>query len=312
MVYSALSQGLVAAAAYPEKPIKLIVPSAAGSTPDVVARIVGERLATALGQPVIIDNRPGAIGTIGLAAVAKAAPDGYTLGMQTMPFIVAPSLLPKMPYDTNKDLQPVTLVEWDYHILLVRTDSPIRSVADLVAIGKGKPGSLTFSSPGNATPSHLGMALLAAQTGASLVHIPYKGTPAAITALLSGDVDLLLCGPALCSPHIKSGKFRALATTAPLRLAGYPELFTMNELGYRGVEIKSWMGLVATAGAPKEVVELLHRTIGRIMATPEVKERFLALGIESAGAGPKEFAELIRIDTEKWSKLVREARITAD
>ena len=299
-------------AAFPQKPIRLIVPTTAGSTPDVVARFVGDKLAAALGQPVIIENRGGAIGTIGLNLVAKAAPDGYTLGVQTLPYIVAPSLLPAVPYDTARDLVPVIQIERQYAFLVVPAGFPVRTVADLVALAKAKPGALKYSSPGNATPSHLGLSLFAREAGITMLHVPYKGTVPAVTALLSGDVDLIICGVSACVPHIKSGKFRALATLAPHRLAGYPDLATMAELGYPGVEITDWLGIVAPAGTPRTAIDRLYKALAAIVALPEVKQHFEAIGMEPSGAGPDAFAALIQSDMIKWNKLVRDARITAD
>jgi tripartite-type tricarboxylate transporter receptor subunit TctC len=302
----------LAAAPYPDKPIRVVVPSTSGSPPDVLARIVGEKLATALGQAVVIDNRPGAIGTIGLNAVAKAAPDGYTLGIQTMPFVVAPSLLAKMPYDTENDLLAVTQIAWAYTLLVVPAPSPIQSVAQLIAMAKAKPGVLTFASSGNATPSHLGLALLERQAGINLVHIPYKGAPASIAAVLAGDVDMAFCSLQLCSPLIMAGKVRFLATSAPRRLAAYPDLPTLVELGYPGVSVTDWLGVVVPAGTSREVIDRLHSELAKIVVSPEMKQRLEAIGMEPSGAGPEDFSVQIHTEIVKWNKLVREAHISVD
>jgi tripartite-type tricarboxylate transporter receptor subunit TctC len=302
----------VRAAPYPERPIKLIVPTTAGSGPDVVARIVGERLTASLGQPVVVENRPGAIGTIGLNAVAKAPPDGYTLGMISTTFLATPSLIVHMPYDTEKDLSAVAVIAWNYAILFVRSDLPVHSVPQLVALAKSKPGTLRYSSPGNATPAHLGMKLFELQTGTELVHVPYKGGPAAATGLLRGDVDMCLIGMLTMAPHVRSGAVRALATMAPQRLTAKPELPTMIELGYPDLELTDWHGVVAPAGTPAQVIERLTTELADVVAKPDIKERLQQLSMEPAGLGPLEFRQLIHSEIQRLGRLVREAHITVE
>jgi len=297
---------------YPSKPIRIFVPSTPGGPPDLVARLIGDKLAGALGQPLIVENRPGIGGTIALAAVAKAAPDGYTLGIMGLPTVVAPRLTGKLPYDTEKDLAAVTLVNWTYALVAVPAASPARSVADLVALAKAKPDALKFSSGGNGTPAHLGAEMLKHQTGVSLVHIPYKGAPAAVAALVAGDVDLMIASTGPVSPQVKAGKLRVLATPAPHRIAAYPDLPTMIELGYPGVELRDWQGVVAPAGTPREVIGRLHAEIVKVLAMPEIRQRLEAMGMEPAGAGPDEFQAHIRSELQKWGKVVRDAGITAD
>lgn len=300
------------AAPYPDRPIKLIVPTTAGSVPDVVARLVAERLAVSLGQPIVVENRPGAIGTIGLNAVAKAAPDGYTLGIINTTYLAAPSLIASTPYDTEKDFAPIAVIAWNYQILVVRSSLPVHSFAELVAEAKSKPGALKYSSPGNATPSHLGMKLFELQTGTELVHVPYKGGPAAITALLRGDVDIYLTGLLTMQAHVKSGATRALATIAPRRLAASPELPTMIELGYPELQYSDWQGIVAPAGTPADVIERLRDGLADIVANPDVKERLEQLSMEPAELRPLEFKQLIHSQIRKSDWLVREAHITVD
>lgn len=299
-------------AAYPDRPLRLVVPTTAGSVPDVVARMIGERLATALGQAVVIDNRPGGGGTIGLQAVARAIPDGYTLGMQTLPYVVTPSLVPKMPYDIEKDLQPVTLLNWNYAIVVVPANSTINSMADVVAQARAKPGSLTFASTGNATPAHLTFALFEQKTGIRLSHIPYKGGPAAWAAVLGGEVNLFGASTGFAAPNVRAGKLRALATSAPRRIAAMPDVPTLTELGYTGVELSDWQGIVVPADTPREIVDRLHSELTRILASPDVKARFATLGMESAGLGPDEFSAYQHGEMRKWHALVRAAGITAD
>lgn len=297
---------------YPAKPIRLIVPTTPGSPPDLAARVIGEKLTPALGQPVLIENRPGTGGIIGLEAVAKSAPDGYTLGVISLTYVISPSLVAHMPYDIERDFAPVSLVVWAYAILAVPAASPARSVADLVALAKAKPGTLKFSSGGNGTPPHLAGELLKRAAGIDITHIPYKGAPAGVTGLLGGDVDMMIGATGALSPHLKSGKLRALATAAPQRIAAYPELPTLVELGYSGVEIRDWQGIVAPAGTPGERIARLHAEIAKAIAMPDVKQRFAQVGMESADAGPEEFRAHIHSEMRKWGKLVHDAGIKAD
>ena len=297
---------------YPAKPLKLIIPSPPGSPPDLVGRLIGGMLAADFGQPVVVDNRPGATGIIGLEAVAKSAPDGYTLGMVALPYVVIASLVAKMPYDIDKDLAAVALINWNYQVLAVPAASPAKSVADLVALARAKPGVLRFSSGGNGTPQHLAGELFKREARLDMQHVPYKGGPAGVLAAISGEVDMTISGVGIVSPHLKSGKLRALATAAPQRIAVYAELPTFAELGYAEVQIRDWQGLVAPAGTPQKVIERLHAQIAKATATPELKARLEALGMEAASAGPEQFAAHIRSEIQRWGKLVRDAGIKAD
>jgi tripartite-type tricarboxylate transporter receptor subunit TctC len=293
------------ASEYPKRPIKLIVATTAGSLPDVVARLIGERLAKSMGQPVVIEDRPGALGTIGINAVAKAPPDGYTIGMISMPVVVHHSLVAHVPYNTESDLAPVAMICWNYQILSIRSDLPVHSVAELIALAKTQPGALKYSSPGNATPGHLGMKLFERRAGIELVHVPYQGGPAAVTALLRGDVDLYLAGMLTIAPHVRSGAVRALATFAPRRLAANPELPTMIELGYPDVELTDWQGVVAPAGTPVDVIERLSKELTDIVAKPAMKERLEQLSAEPAALGPLEFRQLMHTEIQRWDRFVR-------
>ena len=299
-------------ASYPARPIRIIAPSTPGGPPDLIARFIGEKLAGALGQTAIVENRPGAGFTIGLNAVAKSTPDGYTLGILHMPATVTPSLTTTMPYNTEKDLAPVSLVAWSYNILAVSAGSPVKSLADLVATAKARPGTLKFSSAGNGTPAHLAGELLKREAKIDIIHIPYKGAAAAAVAVLQGDIDMMIGAAGVLTPHIKSGKLRALATPAPQRFSAYPELPTFVELGYPGVQIREWLGVVAPAGTPKALIERLHREIAKTLILPEIKQRFALLGMEPAALGPTEFAVHIRSELQRWAKFVRDAKIESD
>jgi len=298
-------------AAYPVKPIRIIVAGPPGIPPDVVARILGERLAAPLGQPVAIENRPGTSGIIGLDVLAKSAPDAYTLGVISMPVTVTPSLVARIPYDLERDFAPVSLVAWAYPILAVSAAKPIRSVADLVAAAKAKPGALNFASGGNGTPPHLAGELFKRTAGVDIVHIPYKGAVEGVAAVLAGDADMMIGATGAMSPHVKAGKLRALAVPSRQRIAAYPDVPTLVELGYN-VEVRDWLGVLAPAGTPKDLVARLHAEIAKTTATPEARRRFEALGMEVADMGPEEFGALIRSELQKWAKVVRDAGIKPD
>jgi tripartite-type tricarboxylate transporter receptor subunit TctC len=296
--------------AYPVKPIHIIVPTVPGVPPDVVARLLADRLQSSLGRAVVVENRPGAIGTIGLAAVAHAAGDGYTIGMFAMPFVVAPALI-KIPYDLERDFEPITLVSRAYSMLAVRSDSPIQSVADLVARARARPGAVTFSSPGNGTPPHLAAALLEQETATTMLHVPYRG-PAALTALLSGDVDFTIGSPYAIWPHVNSGKLHVLATTAPQRLPDYPGVPTFVELGYPEVQITDWQGVVAPKGTPSEIIAKVRSELVTILAAEDVRQALDARGLEAASSSSDDFGKLIASELRKWGTIVRKAGIKAD
>jgi tripartite-type tricarboxylate transporter receptor subunit TctC len=298
-------------ASYPKKPVKIIVSGPPGIPPDVVARILGERLSASLGQSVFVENRPGTSGIIGFQALARSAPDGYTLGIISLPAVVTPNLFAHATYDVEKDFAPVRLVAWGYMILVVSTAIPVKSVADLVAAAKARPGKLTFSTAGNGTPPHLAMELFKRSAGVDIAHIPYKGALEAVSAVVGGDVDTVIGATGAISPQVKSGKLSALATSSPKRIAGYPDLPTLAELGY-GVEIRDWHGIVAPAGTPKDLIARLHAEIVKATAAPEVRQRLEALGMEVAGVGPEEFGTHIRSELQKWAKVVRDAGIKPD
>ena len=297
---------------YPAKPVKLVVSSAPGTPTDVVARILGEKLASSLGQPVIVDNRPGASGTLGMNSVAKAPPDGYTLGLLAMTYLTAPALIAKMPYDTEKDLLAVTLLTRDSNLLVVPGTSSIRSLADLVAAAKARPGVLKFASGGNSSPAHLAGELFKQEAGLDITHIPYKGAVAGISGVLAGEVDLMFAATAAASPLIKAGRLRVVAASTPSRVAGFGDVPTLVELGYPRVAIANWFGIVVPAGTPKQIVARLDAELQKAKAIPEVKQRLEAMGLELVSSGPGEFAALIRSDTQKWLKVARDAGIRPD
>jgi len=295
--------------AYPSKAIRFFVSTGPGAPPDVMARLLSEKLIANLGQPVIVENRPGASGSIGMAQVAKAPPDGYTIGIFSMGYTTAPSLVANMPYDTEKDLAPVTLLARDSNLLIVPASSPANSVAELVALAKAKPGQLKFSSGGNSTPAHLAGELLKRETKIDIVHIPYRTPPAGAAAVLSGEVDMMFGATVAVAPHIKSGRVRALGTATPKRLPAFPDLPTIAEQGYPGVVVSNWSGVVAPAGTPKEIIDRLGNEIRKILAMPDVLARLERLGVEATPASAEEFGALIRSELKRWNEIVREAGI---
>jgi tripartite-type tricarboxylate transporter receptor subunit TctC len=309
---AAISAAATAQQSYPAKPIRIIVPISPGAPPDVLARLLGEKLASALGQPVVVENRPGASGTIGIDAVAKAAPDGYTLGMLTLGFLTAPALIAKMPYDTARDLAAVTLVGKDANLLVVASGSPIGSVPELLRIARAKPGWLKFASGGNSTSAHLVGELFRRETGVDMVHVPYKGPVAGVTAVIAGDVDMMFGAMGVVATTIRSGRLRVLAVSSPQRIPAYPDVATLVELGFPGVTFVNWFGVVAPAASPKAVVARLHREIQVIGMAQETKQRLEAMGLESASAGPEAFSALIRSDLLRMNKLVRDTGIRPD
>ena len=297
------------AQAYPSKPLRFYVSTGPGAPPDVMARLLAEKLVGALGQPVIVENRPGGSGSIGMAQVAKAAPDGHTIGIFSMGYTTAPSMVANMPYDTEKDLAPVTQLARDSNLLIVTAGLPVKSVAELVALARAKPGQLKFASGGNSTPAHLAGELLKRETKIDIVHIPYKTPPAGAAAVLSGEVEMMFSATVAAAPHIKAGRVRVLAVATPKRLPAYPDVPTLAELGYPEAVVSNWSGVVAPAGTPKDIIERLKTEIQMILAMPEVVQRLERLGVETAPAGPEEFGALIRSELKRWNQLVRDAGI---
>jgi tripartite-type tricarboxylate transporter receptor subunit TctC len=302
-----------AAPAYPTKPVRMIVSSPPGSPPDALARIVAEPLAAALGKPVVVDNRPGGYGTIGVGAAAKAAADGHTLGYIGLPQMVAPNLMSEVPYDVARDVAPVTQLTWTANLLVVRPSSPLQTVADFVAVAKAKPDALIYASAGNATPSHLAAELFKRRAGIEVQHVPYKGIPAGLAAVMGEQVDIAFAGAATALPLVKSGKLRALASAGARRLPAFADLPTIAELGFGGYQLNEWHGVVVPAGTPPQVVAKLAVELARIVASPETKGRLAHLGLYPADElGPEALAALIRTELPRWRQIVRDAGIRAD
>ncbi len=294
------------AQSYPSKPIRVIVPFPPGGTTDILARALGIHLTKAWGQPVPIENRPGAGGNIGADLVAKSPPDGYTLIMGTVgTHAINMSLYSRMPYDTVKDFAPITLVASVPNVLVVHPSMPVKTVRDLIELAKSKPGQINFASSGNGTSIHLAGELFKTMAGVSMVHVPYKGSAPAVADLLGGQVSLMFDNMPSSLPHIKAGKLRGIAVTSARRSPATPELPTIAEAALPGYEASSWFGMLAPAGTPKEIVGKLNHTIVASLQTPEMKERLSSQGAEPVGNTPEEFAAYIQAEIAKWAKVVK-------
>ena len=295
---------------YPSKPIRLVVPFAAGGATDVLARLVGERLTATLGQQVVVDNRPGAGGNIGSDLVARAEPDGYTILMGAVgTHAINPSLYPKMPYDPVKDFAPVTLVASVPNVLVINPGVPANSVQELIDLAKAKPGELNFASSGNGTSIHLSGELFKAMTGTDIVHVPYKGSGPAVTDLLGGQVQMMFDNMPSSLPHVKAGKLRALGVTSAKRSPALPEVPTIAEAGVPGYDATSWFGILAPAGTPEPVVTRLQGAIVQALGEPEMRQRMADLGAEPVGDTPAEFGQFIAAEIAKWAKVVNDAGV---
>ena len=302
-----------AAAQYPERPIRLVVPQAAGSATDNIARIVGPALSKELGQPVIVDNRPGGALTIGIDAVAKAAPDGYTLGQGPVGALaITRHMVAKLPYDIERDLQPVALVTTGYMLLAVSPKTDFQSVQQLVEFAKKNPGRLSNASSSNGSPGHVSGELFKYMTGTDIVHIPYKGGAPAIADLIAGQVQLMFESTNSIAPHVKAGRVRALAVTGEKRALSLPEVPTLIEAGVAGYEVNAWSGIITTAGVPRAVLDKLNAAVNRAILHPDTKERLFALGSEGGGGTPEEFGELIRKDSAKWADVIKRSGAKID
>ena len=299
-----------AAADYPSRPIRLILPFPAGGPSDIVARTFGAKLGEALGQQVVPDNRGGASGVIAAEIAARAAPDGYTLFLGAIGVMTLnPHLYQKLPYDPQRDFRPVTLLSQSPYILLANPALPARSVKELVALAKSRPGRLNFASGGHGTGNHLSGELLKLAAGVDIVHVPYKGASLAVGDVIAGNVQLLFINVLPALPHVKSGRARALAITSKRRSPAAPDVPTFGESGYPAVENGSWHGIVVPAQVSAAVIQRLHGELAKIARQPEVKERLEAQGAEVIGNTPDEFAAFITSERARWGKVIRAAGI---
>lgn len=298
--------------AYPNRPIRMVLPFPPGGVTDLLARALAEKLAPRLGQPVVVDNKPGAGTVLASDLVARAPADGYTLLMAASSLGTAPLIYEKVHYDAVKSFTPVTQVASVVHVLVVNPQLPVRSVQELVAYAKANPGKLNYSSTGTGTSTHLEGELFKSMAGAYMVHIPYRGSGPALIDLVSGQVNVMFDALGSSGPFIKEGKLRALAVTTAKRSPSIPELPTVAESGLPGYEAMPWLGLVAPAGTPKSVVDRLHREIAQVLQEPEIRERFKGWGLDIIGNTPAEFASFIQRDIVQWDRVIRGAKIKAD
>ena len=295
---------------YPSKPITWICPYAAGGNADSRSRQVAKAMGAILGQPIIIDNKAGAGGNIGTEAIARANPDGYTIGMGNFaPLAVNHALFKKLNFDPFNDLVPIGLIEKGPLILMVRNDSPYKSVKDIVAAAKAAPGKLSYASGGIGGSHHLSGALLENAAGIDLIHAPYKSGAAGATDLMGGQVQMMFEQMYAAMPSIKGGRLRALAITSKTRSPLLPDLPTMAEQGFPAVEVQNWQGLVAPKGLSADLIKLLNAALNKALQDPEVKEKILSQGNEMGGGTPEQFAALIKSESPRWGKVVRDAKI---
>jgi tripartite-type tricarboxylate transporter receptor subunit TctC len=297
-----------AAEGWPSRPVRIVVPYAAGGNSDDILRPVEPRLAAALGQPVIIDNRGGGGTQIGTAIVARSEPDGYTLLYVPVPFVVNPSLISKLPYDSLKDFAPITQVMTSPLVLVVNRNVQANSVSELIALARAKPGQLSFGS-GLAGAGHLAGELMKSMAGIDMVHIPYKGSAPAMTDLIGGRIQIIFATASAAIAQMQSGRLRALAVTTARRSSTLPELPTMDETGLKGFDVSVWGGLSGPAKMPRDRVTKLHAQLSGILALPEIRERFKAAGAEPVGSTPEEFGRFLRTEISKWTKVVTQANI---
>lgn len=301
-----------AQAAWPDKPIKLVVPYPVGGNADNTARLLATQLSGRLGQQVVVDNRPGGSGTIGAAAVAKAAPDGYTLLLDATAFTVNPSLFAKLPYDAAKDFAPISLVLQVPLLMVVPASSPLQSVADVAQAARAQPGRITYASAGNGGAQHLAGELYKQGAKVSMTHIPYRGGAPALTDLIGGQVDVMFSATTASGPFVKSGKLRALAITSAQRPEGWEQVPTVAESGVPGFQVNEWNGLFAPAGTPQPVLQRLETEARAIVASPEMKKRFAELGVQGVGSSAQEFAAFLTAETAQWARVIRASGIRID
>ena len=298
---------------YPTHPGRIIVPFPPGGPADVLARIAADKLGQTLGQPFVVENRPGAGGNIGMEQGAKAAPDGYTLTLAPVGNLtIAPSLYSRLPYDPAKDYAPITVLAAVPNVLIVHPSVGVKTLPQLIALAKEKPGTLNYASPGNGSGPHLAGELLKSLAGIDIVHVPFNGVAPAMNAVLGGQVQLFFAQSSAALSHVKAGNVIALGVASPKRIASAPDLPTIAEQGLPGFDVTSWYSLVAPAGTPQAIIDRLHRELAKALAESDVRERIAGLGAEPVGNSPSEFAAMQRAEAARWAELAKEANIHAD
>jgi tripartite-type tricarboxylate transporter receptor subunit TctC len=305
LAFGALLAAPAAAQDYPSKPIRIIVPFAAGGPADIYARFIGQRLSDALGQPVVIEDRPGAGSVIGTDAVAKSAPDGYTLLMMSNTHTVNESLIPNKPYQLMRDFVAVAPINYSDLVLVVHPSVPANSLKELIDLAKAKPKGLNYASSGPGTPYHMAGELFKAMAGVDIVHVPYKGSSGARTDVLGGQVQMMFDAITTMAPNVRTGKLKGLGTTGKTRSSVLPEVPTVSEAGVPGYEAVIWLGIMAPAGTPKPIVDKLNAEITKIVTRPDVRESWSKQGAEPMAMTPAEFTRFMNDDIEKWAKVVK-------
>ncbi len=313
----ALLLGVLLAAAgeaqtYPSRPIRLVLPFSPGGLVDVPGRIIAQKLWEALGQPVVVENKPGAGSSIGADFVAKSKPDGYTLMITSTTHVISANLYKKLPYDSLRDFAPVMKIAEGPYVLVVHPSLAVNNVAELIALAKAQPGRIDYASSGNGSSQHLVGALFCAMAGVELSHVPYKGSSQATQDLVGGQVKVGFVGTPIALPHLKAARLRALAVSTVKRSPEMPEVPTLAEAGLPGYEATIWMGLFAPAGTPREIVGKLYSEIGRVLSAPEAKASIGATGVEVALSPADEFAAFVRAEHDKWGKVVRDTGATVN
>ena len=301
--------GMASAQNYPTKAVRIIVPYPAGGTSDILARLLSPKLNEVFGQPIVVDNRPGANGNIGADLVAKSPPDGHTMLLADLGALTISPSIYKLPFDPVKDFAPVTMVTYSPHLLAVHPSVPAKTVKELVALAKSKPGLLNFAVSGIGGAPHLAGIAFEAQTGVKWTYIPYKGGSDAIIGLASGQADAIFNGMLATYPHVKSGKLKLIAVSSAKRVASIPDVPTVAESGLNGFETGSWQGIVTAAGTPKEVIGRLNAEIARILNTPEMKENLARQGAEVYTMTPEQLGNWLKKEIDKWAKVVRAANL---
>ena len=312
MAFLLLTTAGAGAQSYPSKSVRMVMPFPPGGSLDVVARPLSQKMGELMGQQVIVDYRVGASGNIGTELVARAPADGYTMLINTLPFVVNPSMYKKLPFDVVKDFAPVSLLAAAPFVLVVHPSVPVKSVKELIALAKSRPGKLNYASAGNGTNLHVAAELFKHLTRTNIVHIPYKGGGPALTAILSGEADLSFLGVVPASPYIKAGRMRALGITSRKRSAVLPELQTIAEAGVPGYEFASWYGILVPAGTPPGVVSKLNEYIVKAMRSPEVEKHLGAEGAEIIASSPAQFGAHIKKELVRWAEVIKAAGVRAD
>jgi tripartite-type tricarboxylate transporter receptor subunit TctC len=301
------------AQAYPNRPVRILVPFPAGAGVDIVARMLGVPLTDLWGQAAVVDNRPGAGGTIACELAAKAAPDGYTLLLGNIStFAMAPSLYKKVNYDPVQSFAPITLVNTSANVLVAHPSVPAATTQALIALAKSKPGQINYASAGSGTSPHLAAELFKSMAGVDLVHVPYKGSPQALTDLLGGQTQIMFASLVSALPHIRQARLRALGVTSLKRAAALPDLPAISEAGLRGYDVSVWMGIVAPAGTPPAIIAQLNRQIAALLQSPDIRERLAVQGLEAASNSPAEFRSYIASEVRKWAVVIKQAGVVAD